>query len=755
MSEKLLYFNGVNGSTGEYGVESQTVEAFYNHVVNPNELAYENKVETIERLIELKRQPGVWRLFETIITITKQCIQENIDDDDQLTADATITDLSIQKDAGNDRYDLWLGRLAEGIVEQILGKTGEVDAIWQLKERMRLDVSYILRLILEKLMKNDRLTSHDLAVLLSEPDDQDIRKEKLKHEALDKILAIRDTLFSEESLQKAKSTQEAAHSWINTFIAELRTLPIKPLKAIGYVTKDDKLQYSFTRLSTLAEKLDDLHNPALDPLIEQLDQFYSNSWDKLLTMLSDGLLALPDNVYNAEMFGALEEWLKALRRIISHLGTIEGVDPTDISQAGWGIIFPAVFSREKVNRIKNELGVLLNFRKNQTRGLYQEYTGDAGYRPDDTAARFIARKGARVTDPVDPIKVPYYLLIIGSPEEIPFHFQYQLDVQYAVGRIDFGEDWEAYAAYARKVVAAEKGEIDQTEQAVFFGVANPGDKATQTSADHLVEPLFDKFQHKTSQNEVLSGWHITPLLRNQATRENLLKLIAEQTPAFLFTASHGLEFSLDDFERQRQRQGALLCQDWKGEFGEIPDDYYVKGDDIHPESDLSGLIAFFFACYGAGTPRYDEYAKQGRERKAITRKAFIAALPQAMLKQGALAVIGHVERAWATSFLDRRSEYVTVFESTIERLLKGYPVGWAMEYFNTRYAALSSELTMALSIPASRSNTSEISEAWIANNDARGYIVIGDPAVHLPVLKEGPQTKTYVIHGEKEMLLWD
>jgi hypothetical protein len=101
-------------------------------------------------------------------------------------------------------------------------------------------------------------------------------------------------------------------------------------------------------------------------------------------------------------------------------------------------------------------------------------------------------------------------------------------------------------------------------------------------------------------------------------------------------------------------------------------------------------------------------------------------------------VIGHVERAWGSSFLGpRQSEQIAVFQSAVERLLKGHPVGSAMEYFNTRYAALSTELTHALELaedgfgPAP--DPCEIAGMWTANNDARGYIVVGDPAVRLPV----------------------
>jgi hypothetical protein len=58
-----------------------------------------------------------------------------------------------------------------------------------------------------------------------------------------------------------------------------------------------------------------------------------------------------------------------------------------------------------------------------------------------------------------------------------------------------------------------------------------------------------------------------------------------------------------------------------------------------------------------------------------------------------------------------------------------------MEYFNERYAELSAELTTLLQ-EARRGNTtveSQLAGIWTANNDARSYIILGDPAVRLPV----------------------
>jgi hypothetical protein len=403
------------------------------------------------------------------------------------------------------------------------------------------------------------------------------------------------------------------------------------------------------------------------------------------------------------------------------------------------VIFP---QGAESGELREALAPLLEHRREQACGgracLYRELAGDDGYRDGESKVAFLARHGAG-PGAADPEKVPYYLLLVGDPEVIPFSFQYQLDVQYAVGRLclDGPED---YHRYALGVVAAETGRVEGRRRAAFFAPANAGDRATGMISSCLAAPLAERARREHP------GWIVESALGDEATRGRLERLLGAETPAFLFAACHGLGFPSGD-PLQRGEQGALVCQDWPGPAGGAIDrGHYFAAADVGDDARVQGLVAFCFACFGAGTPRWDELDEDrrsdarsdaGSEKRALSPEAFLGRLPQRLLSHprgGALAVVGHVDRAWGFSLAwAGAGPQIGAFEGALRRLLSGKPVGWAMEVFNQRYAELASDLAAereALELGKTL-DEAVLADLWIASHDARNYTIIGDPAVRV------------------------
>lgn len=417
-------------------------------------------------------------------------------------------------------------------------------------------------------------------------------------------------------------------------------------------------------------------------------------------------------------------------------------DPCDLSSVGWGVIA----AEDEDPAVLEALAPLLLLRRSQAarcrEDLYHEFIAEKGYEPGQSKSDFLRDRGL-APGAFDPTLVPYYVLMVGSPEKIPFSFQHDFDFRFAVGRIAF-DTIEEYARYAESVVEAEERGTRRDCDLAVFSVRHEADETSQLMCDYLAQPVAEML--------AAEGHGVETFLAGEANKRQLLRLLGgRKTPSLLFTATHGVGFDCGD-PLQETNQGALLCEDWPsaGNGHCRLEDCYVAAGDIPDTADLRGLIAFHYACHSAGTPALEDFAGQGRiEKRQLAQRPFVAKLPQRMLahpRGGALAVIGHVERSWGYSFLWRGvGPQSQAFVKSLHGLLEGQPVGYAMEPFGQRALDLTQELQSALRDLGELAEGSgaadqedldelraEVAGLWTASQDAKNYIILGDPAVRLP-----------------------
>ncbi len=421
--------------------------------------------------------------------------------------------------------------------------------------------------------------------------------------------------------------------------------------------------------------------------------------------------------------------LQHVHRVASqpHLGLSAGVDAGDLSQTGWAI----VFHEDESQAVRDALATLVDHRRAQA-GTAK--TRILTYRPGDRWRRWLSRHGV-AAGRVRPAKLPYYLLLVGSPAKIPYEFETVLGVEYATGRLSF-ETPDEYRRYAESVVEHEtRQRAPQTEKAVFFAPRHPGDPITRWSADHLVKPLMDGLPSGGTPGVAeRQGFATARLWGEDATKAHLIAALHppdDEPPALLFGAAHGLGWP-EDHPHQRALQGALLCQGWTA--GESTDAarHGFAAVDVDDEARVHGTVAWLHGSFSAGTPEQDRDLPAPATSTA--REPFVAALPQRLLahpRGGALAVIGLIDRVWGPAALP--DDHLRALEDTLEGVLTDVPVGHAVKTLKKRYAAASNQLE-AMRKKMSRGarlDAREIAAVWSARNDTRGTVVVGDPAARL------------------------
>jgi hypothetical protein len=447
----------------------------------------------------------------------------------------------------------------------------------------------------------------------------------------------------------------------------------------------------------------------------------------------------------------------------THLGTDYSVDdPNDLTQTGWGVIFAS----DADPAIQAQLQPLLDLRQKQVQDpkLFKVYSGatNGGVLPGQTAASWAQQRGVSLTAPVDPYQggVPYYLLLVGSPDRIPFEFQALLKMQWAVGRLAF-DDVEDYGRYAQAVVQYESPTFKpvQRKSAAVWVTRNYGDLATAMLSGAICQDFLATVNPLGSQRQ----FNLDAFPNEKATKAQLADILRGKLPggppAVFFTGSHGCDYSGSDPAIQRHMQGSLVTQEWiPGTQAGSANQFCA--DDVPADANLQGTMGFLFACFSAGCPTTNSYYfNADGSAIPLAPVPMIARLPQALLSRGALAIIGHVDLAFPYAFQDvTGTPQVQAIRTPLEMLMRGKRAGLAADSLSILWSSLSAQLgvaqgansatpaTAAASATASGAvsgagvasaspspSASPIARLTIARDDARNYIVLGDPATRLRI----------------------
>ncbi len=392
-----------------------------------------------------------------------------------------------------------------------------------------------------------------------------------------------------------------------------------------------------------------------------------------------------------------------------------GIATGDLRCSGWGLVLPEGTDAA----VRDALGPLVARRRQQAGDRYRELT----YRPGEGTADFRSRLRAGMGR-ADPRHIPWYLLLVGEPTVLPHGFELDLDVPHAIGRLAF-DDVEDLAAYAQRAADANGAQGSGTPHAAVFAPTHPDDVSTAACNRYLAQPVARLLRNRKLSCATAFG--------RDASRCRLLELI-DAEPDLLVTAAHSVVFPVDD-EYQRQLQGAIVCSDWPGRVrwpDPIPPEHTVSAEDL-PSGILDGGIAVLFGCHTVGTPRFDVFSGVSREdARKLTSQPFVASMAQRLLGRhgGALAVLGHVGKAYEASFVWQGTQQIAPLEDTLLALLDGRRLGEAVDGFGQRFADFA--VLWARSQMDDEATDLDPLELWIAFHDARSWSLLGDPAVRLP-----------------------
>ena len=334
---------------------------------------------------------------------------------------------------------------------------------------------------------------------------------------------------------------------------------------------------------------------------------------------------------------------------------------------------------------------------------------------------------------VGPGAMPWYLLIIGSPTEIPWRVQYRLQLDAYVGRLDLPA--AGLEHYIAALLSDWSGASVNRSRPVLWAVDHGPDDITHLMRRTIIEPLGKLFGADATFSSIKQGGL---LQQHVATHGALATALTARTPAFIATSSHGATDPTNDVPALVQQLGLPVDSN----------NTVLDMSALDANWSPYGTLWYAHACCSAGCDSVSAFRGMAEPASNLERTlaalenagAQTAPLPKRLLggAKPARAFIGHVEPTFDWTIRDPVTKQVTtahIVETLYNKLHTAArpPVGRALAEYYRGVGGLWRDYNDARN---ARNEHRAGAETWLRRaklmaSDREAMVLLGDPTVNV------------------------
>ena len=326
-------------------------------------------------------------------------------------------------------------------------------------------------------------------------------------------------------------------------------------------------------------------------------------------------------------------------------------------------------------------------------------------------------------------RLPFYLLIYGSPEVVPWGLQFNLNASRAVGRLDLeGRGLRNYVDALRNDWNAAESD---PHHALFWSANNGQADITRLMRDAIAQRIQNEFRNYAEMKQVrfVDGFD------EGATAAMLVDALQELKPGFILTTSHGQTGPLDDADTMARDLGLLVDGNYD----------FMQPEQFLAEWEPDGAIWYAHACCSAGsnaTTMFDGLVPAGSDVDLLIKGVAslgsrVAPLPRALLgaKKPLRAFVGQVEPTfdWTMRQPDTNGYLTGPLQLALfNHLYQPEPLGMALRPCYEKLGSLYTEYDQAFQDFNNGADTTDtLLFCQLAARDVQSMVILGDPTAML------------------------